>query len=145
MTPAQTIAQQGHPGSAYTGGADPNALFGTHDPYAFARGWLTAFDADTGAVRWRYMAPEPVVAGVTVTAGGLLFMGDLSGVVRAMDARTGTPLWEDRAGDSVGGGIVTYEIGGRPFVAVVTGQPSGGWPDQNPGTIKVVVYSPAGR
>lgn len=145
LTPAQTIAQQGKPGQAYTGGADPNALFGTHDPYAFARGWLTAFDADTGAVRWRYMAPEPVVAGVTVTAGGLLFMGDLSGIMRAFDARTGTLLWEDRAGDALGGGIVTYEVGGRAFVAAVTGQPSGGWPAQNPGNIKVVVYSPGRR
>jgi alcohol dehydrogenase (cytochrome c) len=145
LTPEQTIAQQGKPGMAYTGGADPNALFGTHDPYPFARGWLTAFDADTGAVRWSYMAPEPVVAGVTVTAGGLVFMGDLSGMVRAFDARTGTLLWQDRAGDSTGGGIVAYAVGSRPFVAVVTGQPSGGWPDANPKTIKVVVYSPSGK
>jgi alcohol dehydrogenase (cytochrome c) len=142
LTPEQTIAEQGHPGSAYTGGADPNALFGTRDPSAFARGWLTAFDADTGAVRWRYLAPQPVVAGVTVTSGGLVFMGDTSGIVRALDARVGTPLWEDRAGDSVGGGILTYEVAGRPFVAVVTGQPSGGFPVANPQTIKVVVYTP---
>jgi alcohol dehydrogenase (cytochrome c) len=145
LTPDETIAQQGQPGKLYTGGANPNALFGTHDPYAFARGWLTAFDADTGAVRWRYMAPDPVVAGVTVTAGGLVFMGDLSGVVRALDARTGTPLWEDRAGDATGGGIVTYAVGGRPFVAVVTGRPSGIWPVANPQTIQVVVYSPTGK
>jgi alcohol dehydrogenase (cytochrome c) len=145
LTPAQTIAQQGKPGQAYTGGADPNALFGTNDPYAFSRGWLTAFDADTGAVRWRYLAPASVLAGVTVTAGGLVFMGDLSGVVRALDARTGTPLWEDRAGDATGGGIVTYGVGSRAFVAVVTGQPSNGWPVENPGNIKVVVYSPGGR
>jgi alcohol dehydrogenase (cytochrome c) len=145
LTPQQTIASQGRPGMAYTGGADPNALFGTHDPYAFARGWLTAFDADTGQVRWRYMAPAPVLAGVTVTAGGLVFMGDLSGVVRAMDARTGALLWQDQAGDATGGGIVTYEVAGRPFVAVVTGQPSGGWPVPNPQTIKIVVYSPRSR
>jgi PQQ-dependent dehydrogenase (methanol/ethanol family) len=143
LTPQQTIAEQGQPGKAYTGGADPNALFGTHDPYAFARGWLTAFDADTGAPRWMYMAPAPVVSGVTVTAGGLVFMGDLSGILRALDARTGTPLWEDRAGDALGGGIVTYEVAGRAFVAVVTGQPSGGWPVDNPQSIKLVVYSPA--
>jgi alcohol dehydrogenase (cytochrome c) len=143
LTPEQTLAQQGLPGHAFTGGADPNALFGTNDPYAFARGWLTAFDADTGAVRWRYMAPAPVVAGVTVTAGGLLFMGDLSGIMRAFDARTGTLLWEDRVGDATGGGIVTYEVAGRPFVAAMTGQPSGGWPVENPQSVKLVVYSPA--
>ncbi|HEX7839422.1 MAG TPA: PQQ-binding-like beta-propeller repeat protein [Kofleriaceae bacterium] len=143
LTAAQTLAQA-QPGKPYTGGADPDALFGQQDPYAFARGWLTAFDADTGQVRWRYMAPEPVVAGVTVTAGGLLFMGDLSGMVRAMDARTGTILWQDRAGDAIGGGIVTYAVAGRPFLAVVTGQPSGIWPVPNPQTTKIVVYSPGG-
>ncbi|HEX8110946.1 MAG TPA: PQQ-binding-like beta-propeller repeat protein [Kofleriaceae bacterium] len=143
LTPAQTIAEQGHPGKPYTGGADPNALFGTSDPYAFARGWLTAFDADTGALRWKYMAPAPVVAGVTVTAGGLLFMGDVSGILRALDARTGTPLWEDHAGNALGGGIVTYEARGRAFLAVVTGQPSGGFPVESPQNIRVVVYSPA--
>jgi alcohol dehydrogenase (cytochrome c) len=145
LTPEQTLAQQGQPGKAFTGGADPNALFGTQDPYGFARGWLTAFDADTGQVRWRYMAPAPVLAGVTVTAGGLVFMGDLSGVMRALDARTGTPLWEDRVGDATGGGIVAYTVGKRPFVAVVTGQPSNIWPVQNPTTIKVAVYSPSGK
>jgi len=143
LTPAQTLAQQGQPGKAFTGGA--NAPFGASDPYAFARGWLTALDADTGQVRWQYMAPAPVLAGVTATAGGLVFMGDLYGFVRAFDARTGTLLWEDRAGDATGGGIVTYAVAGRPFVAVVTGQPSSGWPVENPGTTKVVVYSPAGR
>lgn len=143
LTPEQTLAQQGHPGKPFTGGANPNALFGTQDPYGFARGWLTAFDADTGQVRWRYMAPAPVLAGVTVTAGGLVFMGDLSGVMRALDARTGTPLWEDRVGDATGGGIVTYTVGNRPFVAVVTGQPSGIWPVENPRSIKVAVYSPS--
>jgi alcohol dehydrogenase (cytochrome c) len=141
LTPEQTLAQQGQPGKAFTGGA--NALFGTLDPYAFARGWLTALDADTGQVRWRYLAPAPVLAGVTATSGGLVFMGDLYGYVRAFDARTGTLLWEDRAGDATGGGLVTYAVAGRPFVAVVTGQPSAIWPVDNPQTIKVVVYSPA--
>lgn len=143
LTPEETIEEQGHPGKDYTGGADPNNLYGILDPYGFARGWITAFDADTGAVSWRYMAPAPVIAGVTVTAGGLVFMGDLSGMARAFDARTGTLLWQDRVGDATGGGIVTYEVAGRPFVAMVTGQPSSIWPVEHPQNIKVAVYSPA--
>jgi len=77
--------------------------------------------------------------------GGLVFMGDLYGYARAFDARTGTLLWEDRVGDATGGGIVTYQVANRPFVAIVTGQPSGIWPVENPQSIKVAVYSPAGR
>jgi len=73
-----------------------------------------------------------------------VFMGVLSGMARALDARTGTILWQDRVGDATGGGIVTYAVEGRPFVAIVTGQPSGIWPVENPQTIKVVVYSPTG-
>lgn len=141
LTPAQTLAQQGQPGKSFTGGA--NAPFGVSDPEGFARGWLTALDADTGKVLWRYLAPAPVLAGVTATSGGLVFMGDLYGFVRAFDARTGTLLWEDHAGNAVAGGLVTYAVAGRPFVAVQTGQPSTGWPVATPQTIQVVVYSPA--
>ena len=51
---------------------------GEYDP-ANAKGWLTAFDAENGAVRWKFAAPRPVLAGVTPTAGGLVFAADLGG------------------------------------------------------------------
>ena len=57
-------------------------------PSSEAKGWITAFDADTGAVRWKFAAPAPVVAGVTPTAGGLVFTADLTGHLRAFDAET---------------------------------------------------------
>src|SRR2546425_2890260 len=53
------------------------------------RGWLTAVDADSGAVRWRFRTPAPVVAGVTHTAGGLVLTGDLAGNLYAFDDATG--------------------------------------------------------
>src|SRR3989449_11639874 len=43
------------------------------------RGWLTAVDADSGAVRWRFRAPAPLVVGVTHPAGGLVLTGGLAG------------------------------------------------------------------
>ena len=46
-----------------------------------AKGWLTAFDAETGDVRWKYHAPHPMLAGVTPTAGGLVFAADLGGQI----------------------------------------------------------------
>ncbi len=42
--------------------------FGSYD--AKKGGWVTAVDADTGAVRWRYPSPAPMVAGLVVTASG---------------------------------------------------------------------------
>ena len=53
------------PGKLYMGGKT------TMDPPAKAQGWLTAVDASTGAVKWKYRSPRPMVAAVTTTAGGV--------------------------------------------------------------------------
>src|SRR5262249_13129906 len=44
---------------------------GTVEPVGDNTGWVTAIDAETGEVRWRYHAEKPVIAGVTPTAGGV--------------------------------------------------------------------------
>ena len=49
----------------------------TSDPSEKPSGWVTAIDGGTGEVRWKYHASDPIVAGVTVTSGGLVFTGDL--------------------------------------------------------------------
>jgi len=54
------------------------------------RGWLTAVDADSGVVRWRFRAPAPLVAGVTHTAGGPGAHGDLAGNFYASTTPLGT-------------------------------------------------------
>ena len=98
------------------------------DPADKAKGWLTAFDAETGKVRWKYQAPHPMLAGVTPTAGGLVFAADLGGQIYAMDADTGKILWQTDAGQSTGGGIVTYRAGGRQLIGVASGMKSPMWP-----------------
>jgi alcohol dehydrogenase (cytochrome c) len=97
-------------------------------PSSEAKGWITAFDADTGAVRWKFAAPAPVVAGVTPTAGGLVFTADLTGHFRAFDAESGVVLFELDSGQSIGGGIVSYAAGGRQRIGVASGMKSGIWP-----------------
>jgi alcohol dehydrogenase (cytochrome c) len=97
-------------------------------PASEARGWITAFDADSGAVRWKFAAPAPVVAGVTPTAGGLVFSADLTGHLRAFDAETGAVLFERETGQSIGGGIVSYSAGGKQRIGVASGMKSGIWP-----------------
>src|SRR6185312_15789032 len=42
-------------------------------------GWLTAVNADSGQVRWKYHADTPVLSGVTPTAGGIVLAGDNAG------------------------------------------------------------------
>ena len=93
-----------------------------------ARGWVTAIDADNGAVKWKYQAPHPILAGVTPTAGGLVFTADMSGELYAFDADNGRILWQSASGQSTGGGIVTYMVGGRQRLAVASGMKSPVWP-----------------
>jgi alcohol dehydrogenase (cytochrome c) len=59
------------------------------DSAQLAKGWVTAFDAENGHVRWKFQAPRPVLAGVTPTAGGLVFTADLGGTVYAFDSDDG--------------------------------------------------------
>lgn len=114
-------------GSDYWFGAEtPQAQI--MDPPAQAKGWLTAYDAESGSVRWEFAAPHPVLAGVTPTAGGLVFAADMGGELYAMDAASGRILWKTDAGQSTGGGIVTYIAGGRQLVGVASGMKSPVWP-----------------
>jgi alcohol dehydrogenase (cytochrome c) len=98
------------------------------EPPETAKGWITAFDADTGAVRWKFAATAPVVAGVTPTAGGLVLTADLTGRFRAFDAESGAVLYELDTGQSIGGGIVSYSAAGRQRIGIASGMKSGIWP-----------------
>jgi len=91
------------------------------DPWSAARGRLTAFDASTGRERWRYDAAKPLVAGVTATAGDLVFTGELTGDLVALDARSGKVLLRRELGGPAAGGVVTYTARGLQNVAVVSG------------------------
>lgn len=53
------------------------------------RGWLTALDASTGAIRWRYESRRPMVAAVTVTSADLVFAGELTGHFLVLDGAMG--------------------------------------------------------
>lgn len=97
------------------------------DPVERARGWLVAVDASTGDVRWRYASSKPMVAAVIVTAGELVFTGELGGDLIALDARTGAPLYRYALDAPLNGGIVTYTLGGRQFLAVTSGTAGAFW------------------
>jgi alcohol dehydrogenase (cytochrome c) len=86
-----------------------------------AAGWVTALDGATGAVRWKVRAPSPVVAGVTPTAGGLLLTGDLGGNFYAFDKTNGKVLLTAKAGGAIAGGVVTYTVNGKQYVATTSG------------------------
>ena len=94
---------------------------GTVEPDGPATGWITAVNRDTGEVRWKYHAEKPVVAGITPTAGGITFAGDLAGNFLAFNSKTGDLVHKTKAGGAMAGGVVTYEVAGRQYVAFAAG------------------------
>jgi alcohol dehydrogenase (cytochrome c) len=109
------------PGKLYMGGSVQRS--------DTSQGWITAVDAASGDVRWRYRSSRPVVAAVTTTAGGVVFGGELTGDFIVLDARSGEVLYRFNTGGPIGGGIVSYEVKGKQYVAVTSGRPSPFWVD----------------
>ncbi len=116
-------------GRAWFGNAmrNPFHLFGRQDQN-FWGGWVYAVDADTGVPKWRLRSNYPIVGGVTPTAGGLVFVGDVGGNFYALDAASGEKLWGQKIGGGIGGGVITYTVEGQQKVAVTTGLTGLAWP-----------------
>ncbi len=81
---------------------------------------IEAIDYRTGDIRWKHdigaMGP-----GLLSTAGNLLFTGDSSGHIIALDAATGTTLWHTTTGANQANGAITYVLDGRQYVVVGAG------------------------
>lgn len=94
---------------------------GTIEPDGPATGWITAVNRETGEVRWKYHAEKPVIAGITPTAGGVTFAGDLAGNFLVFNSKTGDVVHKAKAGGAMAGGVITYEVGGKQYVAFAAG------------------------
>ena len=106
----------------YTPGAV--SFGGTVVPDGPTTGWVTSIDSETGEVRWKYHAEKPVIAGVTPTAGNVTFTGDLAGNLLVFNSKTGELVNKVQTGGALAGGVVTYEAGGRQYVAFASGNVS---------------------
>jgi len=102
-------------------------------------GWVHAVDADTGVWKWRLKTNYPIVAGMTPTAGGVVFFGDVGGNFYALDSATGQKLWgQNLRSGALGGGVITYAAGGAQKVAVAAGFSNIMWPTK-PVHAKIIV------
>jgi alcohol dehydrogenase (cytochrome c) len=111
----------------------------TPDPRDQARGWLRAIDVASGEEHWTQHWPTPLVAAVTATLGGVLFTGDLDNNFLAIDAASGKTLYKFNTGGSVGGGVISYAIGDKQFVATTSGVVSGFF--GGTGNATIVIFS----
>lgn len=109
------------------------------DPPTSAKGWLTAFNVKDGSVKWKFHASSPIIAGVTPTAGGLVFTADEKGIFYAFNAQNGKILWQNSIGLPVGGGVVSYAINGKQYIAIVAGMRAPEWPGA-PKKSEVLIY-----
>jgi alcohol dehydrogenase (cytochrome c) len=118
---------------------NPFWMFGKEGPTAGQwAGWVYAVDADTCAWKWRLQSNYPIVSGMTPTAGGVVFFGDLGGNFYALDAANGQKLWGQELGGAIGGGVITYTVNGAQKIAVAAGLTHPAWPTKIV-TAKIVV------
>jgi alcohol dehydrogenase (cytochrome c) len=82
---------------------------------------IQAIDYKTGKVKWTHKWEDGGRSGLLSTAGKLLFAGDGSGNLVALDAANGSPLWHANLGGSVTNGPITYELDGTQYLVVAAG------------------------
>lgn len=91
-------------------GADPDHYVG-----------IARVDMETGRMQVLHTQRYPSNGAVLATAGDLIFWGDMNRRFRAFDAESGEILWEIILGGIIQNSTITYAVGGRQYVAVLTG------------------------
>jgi len=86
-------------------------------------GELQAWNVDTGKKVWTHPFGMSHTWGpVLVTAGNVVFEGGTNDrKFRAFDATNGKVLWETPTSSGVNGVPMSFEVGGKQYVAVQTG------------------------
>ena len=88
-------------------------------------GNFIAWDGKTGKIVWSDPELFSVWSGALATAGGVVFYGTLEGYLKAVDAKTGKELYKFKTPSGIIGNVMTYQHGGKQYVAVLSGV--GGW------------------
>jgi lanthanide-dependent methanol dehydrogenase len=89
-------------------------------------GELMAWDPVARRKLWGVTERWPVWSGTAVTAGDVVFYGNLEGWFKAVHARTGEVLWQFKTASGIIGQPTTFRgPDGRQYVAILSG--IGGW------------------
>jgi alcohol dehydrogenase (cytochrome c) len=104
---------------------DPSKVYGISMKSEFAIGadkvgTVWAIAADTGKTMWKHEQRAGTLS-LVATGGGLVFGGDANGRFKAYDDKTGQVLWETIIGSASSGYPITYSVGGKEYVAIITG------------------------
>jgi alcohol dehydrogenase (cytochrome c) len=84
---------------------------------------LLAISAADGKIAWSYpqVGTGNSWGGTLTTAGGLVFFGDDSDSLEAVDAKTGSPLWHFNTGQMMHASPMSYAVAGVQYIAVASG------------------------
>ena len=104
-------------GRVYMGGGTSNA------PDVRPQKILRALDIRDGRVAWALpqVGDGSTRSGTLATASGLVFFGEDSGALMAVDATSGTPLWHFQTSQTLRASPMTYAFDGRQYVAIAAG------------------------
>jgi len=85
-------------------------------------GGLKAWDPVTQKEAWFLKDDLPFNGGTMTTTTGLVFAGDIKGVFRAHDAKTGKELWKFNTGSGISAAPISYTLDGKQYIAVTSGR-----------------------
>jgi len=84
-------------------------------------GRVQAINLETKQTVWTMRQRAPQSSGVLATAGGVVFVGALDRVFAAYDDASGRELWRVRLNDVPNSAPISYQVNGKQYIAVVTG------------------------
>jgi len=88
-------------------------------------GSVTAIDVTTGKVAGKAETPFPMLGGLLATPD-LVFAGEPSGQVMALDAKSLDKLWSFNTGSGVNAPPMTFTVDGKQYLAILVGL-GGAW------------------
>jgi alcohol dehydrogenase (cytochrome c) len=114
------------PGTIYTGGGLQTYSRVPHPDSDGKYGQVRAINLTDQSEMWQYRQYAPVTSSTLPTGGGVVFVGTLDRKFLAFDDETGDLLWTSPTlSNSLESFPITYEAGGKQYVAIVANWASG--------------------
>ncbi len=84
---------------------------------------IKALDPETGRTMWDFkLARLSLQNGVIATAGGVVLAASRDGNLIALDAQTGSSLWQYQTGGNMRASPMSFAVDGRQYVAIASGE-----------------------
>lgn len=114
--------QDGAFNKEFTGAWAFGTTMGEVPPDIIPYGTVTAIDVNSGKQVYQNKTKDMMRGGLTSTATGLAFYGELDGKINAMDIKTGKVLWTfQSAGDNIQSAPAFFAVDGKQYLTFTSG------------------------